>query len=325
MKLIAIKMSNCINDILYAAGYIDGDGCFYVGTHNQKHKNITAYEYSIQVSSVRIESLNFLKANFGGFIRQKPVKLRHKITYCWTLKEKRMLLDFAKSISPFLIDKRIQCDYFVKLAEIIAPNCGIKVDQDILDIRNNYIAKIKDNKHLQDFVSNKQDIEAIKSLDSIYPEEYSYPYLAGLIDAEGSFRVKKWKPKNKPNYVYAICLEIGNTRKPIFEFIVPRFRGNLIFSKPNNIRSNCLAIWSISALALSKLLPKLMPFLIIKKEVAEKVVEFSHTNLPNGGDRHSDKFKKSYQEIIAIREKIVDSIHKLNQKGMQLIPQDSLD
>lgn len=70
----------------YAAGYIDGDGCIYLGKTNQKPKNITVYEYSVQVISVKRRVLDHFQETWGGFVRKKPIKARHKDAYCWTIK-----------------------------------------------------------------------------------------------------------------------------------------------------------------------------------------------------------------------------------------------
>ena len=306
-------MKNNIKKIIYTAGYLDGDGCFYSGQYFQGKSNVIVYEYSIQVVSVKIESLEFFKKNFGGYIIQKPRRINHKQPYCWTIKNKECV-KLAKSVEPYLRDKRIQCQFQIKLAQTIVPNCGITISPDIIQQRQEFMVQIKYNKHMDELVT-KEKIDQLKDIETIKPEDLDYPYLAGLIDSEGCFRIKKWKPKDKPNYVYAISLEIGNRRFPIFEFLMERFGGNIIFISPR-ANKNSSATWSISAFALSQLIPKILPYLIIKKQTAEKIMEFYNTTLSNGGDRHSEKFKALYAENIIIRERIVQEIHNLNLKGL---------
>jgi hypothetical protein len=306
-------MKNNIKKISYTAGYLDGDGCFYTGQYFQKNRNVIVYEYSIQVVSVRIESLEFFQKNFGGYINQKQRRINHKQPYCWTLKN-AACINLARAVEPFLRDKKIQCHFQIKLAQTIIPNCGKNIAPDIIQIRQDFMIQNKFDKHENAFVT-KENIDQLKLIETIKPDDIDYPYLAGLIDSEGCFRIKKWKPKDKPNHVYAISLEIGNRRLPIFEFLMQRFGGSIIFHSKRP-RKNACATWSISAFALSQLIPRILPYLIIKKQTAEKIIEFYETTLPNGGDRHSEKFKALYAQNLINREKIVQEIHTLNLKGL---------
>ena len=84
---------------------------------------------------------------------------------------------------------------------------------------------------MSDWVT-KEKVNSLKKIGQhIEPTEDDYAYIAGIIDSEGCFRIKKWKPKDKPNYVYAINLEIGNKRFPIFPWLTERFGGNTVFFK----------------------------------------------------------------------------------------------
>ena len=304
-----------MNKIIYTAGYLDGDGCFYIGKTIQKNSNITVYEFSIQVVSVKTESLKFFKDNFGGSITEKPRRIYHKQPYCWAIKGQESI-NLAFKVQRFLKDKNIQCQHYIDMAKTIVPNFGIKVSEIIIQIRDKSIANIREEKHMCQFVT-REKIESLKNIDTIQPDEIDFPYLAGLIDAEGCFRVKKWKPKGKPNNVYAICLEIGNTRFPIFEFLMEKFGGSIVFIEGKGVKKPS-ATWAISSFALSQLIPKILPFIIIKKAAAEKVIEFYNTTLVNGGDRHSEKFKKLYAEKLIERERIVTDIHNLNLKGLKI-------
>lgn len=149
---------------------------------------------------------------------------------------------------------------------------------------------------------------------TVTPCEEDYAYFAGLIDSEGCFRIKKWKPKNKPNHAYNISVEIGNTKLPILPWIVERFGGSVVFiSAKTNKRSS--ATWTLSAAALYEILPKIRVFLTIKKEVCDKLIEFQKTILSNGGDRHSELFRALFEKRMEIRERIINEVHEFNRKG----------
>lgn len=298
-------------DLAYAAGYIDGDGCFYIGTYQST--NSTVYEYSIQVCSVKKESTEWLKEKFGGSIRIKEAKGNRKIPYVWTIKGQESV-DFAQALLPYLIEKQPECEIYIEFGLTIIHNDFQPLkDEGILD----RAALIKNMRHIRhnEGLMTEKIAQELKIIIGICHTQRDVAYLAGLIDAEGCFRVKKWNVKNKPNPIYTICLEIGNTKKYFFRELLSKFGGSLnyIEAKSDNRRNS--AIWTVSAKRLNYLLDRIHSFIKIKKPVCEKIIEFYKTNLPNGGDRHSESFKKRYQDIRQLREQIVSEIHILNAKG----------
>jgi len=299
------------NKNAYTAGYIDGDGCLYIGKYT--NKTMTLYEYSIQIVSVKKPVLDGFKETFGGSLRMKPRKPRHKDAFCWTIKNTNAI-KCAQCICPYLVDKINQCEIFIKFTQLITGNLFKTVDESLIEERNKLIELIRKDRHMNNFIT-KDDIEALKDKKlTITPTETDYPYLAGLIDSEGCFRIKKWKPKNKPNNVYTITVEIGNTKLPIMPWLIKRFGGSATFISARGIKRSS-ATWSISAASLYDLLPKIRPFLRSKKEICDLLIEFQQTILPNGGDRHSELFKALFEKRIEIRERIVAEVHQFNHKG----------
>lgn len=294
----------------YLAGYIDGDGCIYLGTSLQKPKNILVFEYSLQILSVDIDMLNTFLC-YGGFIRKKPKKARHKEAYVWTLKKCK---ECISNVYPYLIDKKSQAKYFFKLMDSIASTNYQKVPENIINYRRSLISKNRIEKMSQ-FVT-KEKIDSIKNIKpSIKPTKEDFAYLAGFIEAEGTFRVKHWKPKNRPNEIYNISLEIGNTRFLVFPWLMDRFGGNITYV-PAKEKRRAVAIWSIQSESLNLIIENIYPFLRTRKKlVCEQLMEFSKTVLPNGGDRHSDSFKERMKSIITKRKSIIENIHILNKKG----------
>ena len=306
-------MNKITNSIPYIAGYIDGDGCFYVGKTIQKPKMIVAFEYSIQIVSVKRDILNVFRNYFGGCIRKKPFKKLHRDAFCWTIKGQESI-SLTKQILPFMVDKAYQGEIFVQFAKLIFRNNFKTVKNSLLNERNRLINLIREDKHMNNLIT-QEDIEGPKEkANTITPSSVDYPYLAGLIDSEGCFRIKKWKPKKRPNPVYNINLEIGNTKLPLMPWLIERFGGSVVFI-PAKANKKAAAIWTLSAAALYEILPKIRPFLTNKQIVCDKLIEFQKTILPNGGDRHSELFRALFEKRREIREKIISEIHKLNHKG----------
>jgi hypothetical protein len=297
----------------YAAGYIDGDGCIYLGKFIQKPKMITVYEYSIQTVSVKRPILDNFKNLWGGHVRKKPSKPNHKDAFCWTIKG-RIAAYFMQDINSFLVDKHQQACMFVLFSALVHHNKFRTIDQILIDEREKLIATIRKERHMNNNVT-KEVIEALKEKKhTITPTKIDYPYLAGLIDSEGCFRIKKWKPKNRASHVYNITVEIGNTKLPILPWLVERFGGSVVFiSAKTNKKAS--ATWTLSAAALYEILPKIRPFLTNKQEICDKLIEFQKTILPNGGDRNSELFRALFEKTREIRERIIAEVHAFNLKG----------
>lgn len=300
--------------IPYTAGYIDGDGCFYLGITIQKPKKIMVYEYSIHTASVKKPVLEAFQSNFGGYITKKPERARRRSLYGWTIKTKKSL-DFAIKISPFLVDKGAQSLMYIEFSNNIYRNNFRTVDPLIIKRRNTLIKEIRKEKRMNNLIT-KEKIDSLKEKSKTVTinDDLDYPYLAGLMDSEGCFRIKRWKPKNRPNTVYNITIEVGNTRYPILEFLIERFGGSVCFI-PARTNKKASATWTLSAAALYEILPKIRPYLISKKEVCDKLIEFQKTILPNGGDRHSELFRALFEKRREVRERIVSEVHKFNRKG----------
>lgn len=292
---------------------MDGDGCFYVGKTIQKHKNIVVYECSIQIVSVKRKILDDFKNRFNGCIRIKPIKANHRNAYCWTIKNKDAI-QFAHEVLPYLIDKINQCEIFIRFTQLIRHNKFRTVDEQLIIKREELINLIREDKNMNNLVT-KEAIESLKNkAHTVTPSEIDYPYMAGLIDSEGCFRIKKWKPKNRPNNVYNITLEIGNTKIPVLPWLVERFGGSICYI-PAKTNKKASATWTLSAAALYDILPKIRPFLVTKQEVCDKLIEFQKTILSNGGDRHSELFHALFEKRREVRERIIDEVHKFNLKG----------
>ena len=251
----------------YTAGYIDGDGCFYVRTFIQKPKNILIFEYSIQVCSVDEDIIRYFSKEFGGTFNKRPEKRNdRKDSFLWSIKTKQSLC-VAKHIFKFLISKKRSCELFLSIGNSIKPNCGISIPESVISQRQEIFDHIKQEIHMNDKI-NEENFKSLKNIkESIEPSEEDLAYFSGLIDAEGCFRIAQFQSKRVGrNRSYISVLEIGNTKLPIFPWIIQRFGGNVTYRAPTSRRHNAMVIWSLKSNALHQILDKIYPFLRVKKE-----------------------------------------------------------
>ena len=292
----------------YIAGYLDGDGCFYIGEEKNKKRLSIKHVVSIVVTSVNRAVLDYFKSRFGGSVCLIGKETRNsKALYQFSIK-KRNVIKIAENILPFLVEKKEECQLAVKFASSKDTNA-----------QENYIKKIRILKDVGNLVSKYHKEEFEQTRDTITPSENDFAYLAGFIDAECNLGIQKYKPKGKPNHVYKIILQCNNTKAPVFKWILERFGGQIHFIDRLNYqkgRKNQLT-WRLSGKSLSAILEKIHPFLRHKKPVCEELMKFSKLILPNGGARHTETFRKSYSKILEERENIVTKVHLLNLKGIK--------
>ncbi len=299
----------------YLAGYIDGDGCFYVRTYIQK-PNILVFDYSIQVCSVDVGIIKYFKEEFNGVFNKRPEKREdRKESYLWTVKTKQSI-KVAENILKYLISKKKTCKLFLSIGNSITPNCGIAISENVISNRQDIFTQIKEEIHMNDKVNEDLYKSAKNIKKSIEPTDANMAYLAGLIDAEGCFRIGQFQSKRVGrSRSYISVLEIGNTKFNIFPWLIERFGGTIVYRKPTSRNHNPMIIWSLKSKALHQILNKIHPFLKVKKERCEKLMQLRDTTIPNGGNRKSDEFKIRQSKIILERESIVEDLHKLNAKG----------
>lgn len=303
---------NTHQQLIYLAGYIDGDGCFRANITKQKSGQLV-YERSITITSVKQEPIIFFKELVGGFISTDQKKGNARRIYIWTVKNGDAI-NTAQKILPFLVLKKKFCEFFITYCESIFP-CQ-RIPKDRRTLRNDLIQSMRNEMHSEGEITQSLIANLKETGKTLEPTEQDFIYLAGLIDAEGCFRVSKRFRKSTNIWIYNTCLEIGNTRIELIKWIYERFGGSItyIHSKRENRRNS--AIWSCNAQILYPILEKVVDYLINKREVCEELIKFQNTILKNGGDRHSSSFKEKYALVCREREVIIERIHKLNRKGL---------
>lgn len=287
----------------YLAGYFDGDGHFSI----RKRFNKKGFVYSaggMSVGSVYTCALDMFQTHAGGWIRSRiPKNKNWKKQFEWCVEGKKAL-ELSKKIYPFLVEKTDECKVFIRfLSKCIGKESQVYIEE---------IKKIRDGR--TNFC--KQYINELKKrFAKVEPTQEDFSYFAGYIDAECSLGVSKSMSKNKPNFSYKIRFICGTTDSAVIEWIFNRFGGHIHYSSKTQPNWKDKIFISISCKKLYEILPNIIPFLRLKKEVCEKIMEFQKTNLANGGDRTSEYFKKRYSEVVRVREDLIKSIHLLNLKG----------
>lgn len=299
--------------LAYIAGFIEGDGCFSIARYFSKQDGYV-YEYKLAAYNTNEGIMIWFKKNIGGYYRKVKTSPRWKKPFHWSIKNKEAI-KLVELLLPYLVAKQEEASLWVKYAQNIIPNKTNKRTQETIDFRMGLIDDIRKVRKSKNIVTRADCSGYGSILPKTKPSEIDFAYLAGLTDAEGCFRIHRHIKKNKPNRVYATSLEIGNTNSLFFPWLIARFKGHTHFNKNSDPTRKTAATWCIQAAQLRTILGDLVKYLIIKRPVCEKIIEFDNTNIKNGGDRHSKQFKESYKSILIKREEIFAQIQALNTKG----------
>jgi len=300
--------------LAYTAGYTDGDGCFHIRKQIRPSTGRPKYLCNFIISSTDSDVIEFFSKTFAGLRRLSNTQEKNekfKPQYHFIGRGKKSL-KITEQILPFLVEKRQEAEIFIKFI-----NSNSIEEKDVLMTLLKYVKK---NCNLIKCTDKKFLYDSIKP---IFPVESDFAYLAGLIDAECSLGIFRYTNKNKPNFLYKILLQCGNTKLPLFKWVLERFGGQVHFveRRSKNPDHRDFLTWRLSSKSLAQLLPRVLPYLRHKKPVCEELIRFYETTIPLEGapSRNSPKFKEFYAPVLEERDRIFHKVHLLNLKGIQSI------
>lgn len=281
-------------DFAYAAGYIDGDGCFAISN---------TLSYHLSITTIKRENAEWFANRFEGTLskRQAPDQFRKdSFSFRFNLQGLKQLPHIEK----YLVEKKEECLLFRKFMDIF-----LRKDKEPLYDEMQKL-KFVDNLINQ---SIKTNVEIVKN--TVIPSTEDFAYLAGFIDAECSLDISKTMHKRGKSPCYRVQLQCNNTKAPFFFWASQRFGGQFHFldkSKIPNRRNQML--WRISCAQLNPILVGVYPFLNSKKEICKQMIDFQKTTYSRMGapsPRHH-RYEEFYRPILQIREEIYLIVRHLN-------------
>lgn len=296
-------------DLAYAAGYIDGDGCFHIGKYMQKNRLSPKFPVGLIISSAHSEVLIWFKEMFGGTYHPTNATQpkNHSPMYNYTLRKSKAI-PFIQNILPYLVEKVAEANLTIAFAN----------SKDIKE-KINLIEQMGTIKNFTNLVHPEMKQEFERDRNTIAPTSKDFAYLAGFIDAECSLGIQKYRDKNKSNYLYKIQLQCSNTKAPVFKWLLQHFGGQVHFVDHNSRdpKKRNVLTWRLTSASLAKILSEIRPFLKHKQPVCDELIKFKSLILPNGGARHTEIFRSNYARILEEREIIVQKVHSLNLRGIK--------
>lgn len=148
---------------------------------------------------------------------------------------------------------------------------------------------------------------------TVFSQNHSEPeiaYLAGIIDGEGCFYMGHVKQgRYGSGYQFHTTIKVDNTNRALIDYLNTTFGGTREYSYwKNNPKHKPVYAWYAAGMMLDYLCPRILPYLIIKKENCEVMIKMRETykNIPSG---------KLSEETINKRIELINQNRKLNTKG----------
>lgn len=298
--------------LAYIAGAFDGDGSFSLIKSMHGAAKSPLYFPLIQLANSNKKLTDLLESELGGSVKtrdsyigkDKSVRLP---SHQWRVEKSIQCLPILEQLIPYLTIKKHRAaslrDYiienpFIRGSNILSNSVLMRRERSYLKMRS-----------FNDFPDNSGELfskqKRINSTDDIF-----WSYVAGLMDTDGSFSLKRENRTSggskSPVYTPSILLTMVDCRA-VYKIMNNFIGGNLIIVKAKTTTNGFCYRFSItSRKSAIDFLKKCIPFLLLKKEVASELLYFcENTQRLNG-------IKQIPEDQILFRQKYYCRIKELN-------------
>jgi hypothetical protein len=306
--------------LAYIAGALDGDGSFSLIKATASAAKSALYYPMIQLANVNMDIVSLLYEEFTGSVNKRKSYVAkdggtRKECYGWKLEKATKCLPALESLIPYLVIKKQRA---VFLRDYIIDNPFVRgsnpLDDSIVASRERAYIKMRS---FNDYPETKATLFSLgKRTESKDPLFWSY--IAGIMDTDGSFSLKRECRKSggskSPVFTATILLTMADCRA-IYHLMNNFIGGNLIIVKAKTATNGFCYRFSITSRKNAIIfLKKCIPYLLLKKDVAIKLLEFCETFKAMNGRQGLTG------EDISLREQYYYYITQLNKYGVSKSP-----
>lgn len=301
-------MENGNTLMAYIAGLFDGDGSFTLGRKKPSHEGQSSLYYPfIQFCNKDKSSLDIIKNVFGGRVNTRQSYTAkdgspRQTSYTLKIEKAALCKPFLETLIPYLIIKRERAEF---LLSFINRNPFVrgsnKLSKEIIASReHDYIQMKLLNDHRESNYNISLRYARRNSLDECF-----WAYVAGLLDTDGSFSIKKEIRSNVKNPVYGAAILLSMVDSKAIQYIRNNCQFGVIMMVKSKAASQgfCYRFGIYGREEAAQFIRKCLPYLTIKKRAAlilldfcEKYVSFAG---PQGVPAREIVFREDcYQELV---------------------------
>jgi hypothetical protein len=306
--------------LAYLAGALDGDGSFSLIKATAAAARSPLYYPMIQLANVKKELIELFMQEFGGSYTTRKSYIgkdggTRQECYQWKREKSDHCFPVLENIIPYLIIKKERAmflrDYIINNPFVRGSNV---LDGSILMSREKAHIKMRS---FNDKPHTNCELLSISKRNSSDSDTF-WSYIAGIMDTDGSFSLKRENRKSggsiSPVFTAQISLSMTDCRS-IYYLMNNFIGGNLMLVEAKTATNGFCYRFSITSRKNAIVfLKKCIPFLRLKKEVAIKLLEFCETFQDASGNR------KLTDSVIEQRNSYYSYITQLNKYGVYKSP-----
>lgn len=288
-----IKLST--NDLAYISGIIDAEGSFTIqkGIGKRQNHKVMVRQYIMGIKTTDKIIIPHLVKLLGKKSTGNDYQDTIKIT------SKRHLQYLIPQLLPYLQTKYEQASNVLSAINIKGSNTTIYTPEE----SNRWEKLYQRNKAIN--ARGKDRIEYSGNPN----HTFHHAWFAGLLDGDGSFNSSVFI-HSKTKKSYKMCLNICLTHKHTMEYIGKIY--NKEVKNVNDKRPTRSKSYRIRFLTnhIIKILPNIIPFLILKKEIAQKMLYVCETRLKHIGRTNSEEYKNANLVAMEMRKMNLRIVNK---------------
>lgn len=299
----------------YIAGLYDGDGSFTLGRKKPSSEGQSCLYYPlIQFCNKDKNSLEIIQNQLGGRINTRAAyiakdKSPRQISYTLKIEKSNKCAPFLESIIPYLIIKKERAAFLLSFIEknpfIRGSN---KLSPDILYDRECDYIKMKLMNDQRESTYNISLRYARKNSE----DECFWAYIAGLLDTDGSFSIKKETRKGTINPVYGPAILLSMIDSKAIQYIRNNCEYGVIMMVKSQAATQgfCYRFGIYSRQDAISFIKKCLPYLTIKKNAATILLEFCENYKSYAGP------KGVPEKELMLREELHQKLVACNKYGV---------
>ena len=293
----------------YLAGLMDGDGSFSIGKLKNASKS-PLYFPLIQFGFQKENIVNIFVEYFGGSVFKidpKKDKRYKQPFFLWRLRSSDNVVPMLEKLVSYLILKKERALFLLNFCKDFSFKRGFVIDTNILVERERDYLKMGQMNDCREFKGIKNTHRP--TTNDLSSEFWSY--IAGIIDSDGSFSIKKQKYQYGQRYTSVISIDMVDPESIGYissKTTYGRVEANRVKACTNGI---CYRLSICKKEDVIPFLENVIPFLRVKQEQAKTLQEFC-LNWKNTG------YCKAGvpPEEMAFREECHQKIKQLNKYGV---------
>lgn len=252
--------------LAFLAGIIDGDGSISITVINRKDWNGYSFQPHIAIGMTSRKLCKWVQHHFGGNLYgYKAISDRHQKMFHLRITGKIALTNLLKELLPYLLIKKQAALTVLEYMSLGDAFCQ--------EGRMEFARQVQQN--------NKENhlTEDTRTLNS----REAAAYLAGIIDSEGCIGIR-----DNSGQAFAPYIKINSVNKALITWIDSVFEGSVRTHKYKKESCRDCHLWDLYGKKnIENVLLSVLPYLVIKKELANTVLQF--VRLPNTWNKEERK------------------------------------